>query len=401
VLAVFAVDQLISKEEQPAPVTRVATLLTGGLVLGLSYTFWTQAIIIEVYSLLILFFAFALLLALRWQMITPSRAGAFLFGHILGIAVTHHLSALLWLPAFAFFVLPIGIKRLALVALGGITGLWGWVWLYFRRGEIVYANWTGLQTGGIQELYYHIVGRMYRGLARPLNLENVLEGFKIWSFNVPNEITWVGIVLSLVGWALLARHNWRFAVAILLWLLPLAAITGIYTAENTQTVYPLPLILLASLLIAWSVYQLANRQQVVGIILIMVLLGWMGWTHYQRLQQAEPLSLGTFVENAEAILPQDAIVFVQQDRDTFALWYYNYVEGWRPDLTIVNMSMLKYSWYRDAVAALNPEWIFSSNSIDGVLSAIYATGRPVASGNFLMGVNGRQVEQIDAWYIMQ
>ena len=49
-----------------------------------------------------------------------------------------------------------------------------------------------------------------------------------------------------------------------------------------------------------------------------------------------------------------ALILVQGDRPTFALWYGLYAEGQRPDVAVVSTPLLAYPWYRDQVRRLYP-----------------------------------------------
>jgi hypothetical protein len=94
----------------------IATLLTiratesraGGLVTGLllafSYTFWSQAILAEVYTLHLLIVGAAIVALLAWStQQTTTRLAAFYAVYALGFG--NHLSMVLLLPAFAAFLL--------------------------------------------------------------------------------------------------------------------------------------------------------------------------------------------------------------------------------------------------------------------------------------------------------
>lgn len=53
--------------------------------------------------------------------------------------------------------------------------------------------------------------------------------------------------------------------------------------------------------------------------------------------------------SAELILKytdKDAILLSLSDDETFALWYYQFVEGQRPDVTVVNLNMIALDWYQ-------------------------------------------------------
>lgn len=48
-------------------------------------------------------------------------------------------------------------------------------------------------------------------------------------------------------------------------------------------------------------------------------------------------------------LPTDAILLTSGDNDTFPLWYLQAAEGVRPDVTVLNLSLLNTSWYLSQV----------------------------------------------------
>jgi hypothetical protein len=52
-----------------------------------------------------------------------------------------------------------------------------------------------------------------------------------------------------------------------------------------------------------------------------------------------------FAANALGTLPSRAIYFTVGDNDTFPLWYLQSVEGVRPDVRVINLSLANASWY--------------------------------------------------------
>ncbi|HET7038240.1 MAG TPA: DUF2723 domain-containing protein, partial [Gemmatimonadales bacterium] len=66
-----------------------------------------------------------------------------------------------------------------------------------------------------------------------------------------------------------------------------------------------------------------------------------------------------FAANALGGLPPNAIVFVSGDNDTFPLWYLQAVEGVRPDVQIVNLSLANAPWYVDQLARRDPSFPIS------------------------------------------
>jgi hypothetical protein len=121
------------------------SMLTGigtALLFAVSYTFWSQAVIAEVYALHLLFVSLTLHLLLRWSSKpTLTRLTAFFACYALGFG--NHLSMILLAPAYAAFLMvaaPAGVRSLltprviglailcacagALQYLGSLRALW-------------------------------------------------------------------------------------------------------------------------------------------------------------------------------------------------------------------------------------------------------------------------------------
>jgi hypothetical protein len=82
----------------------IGAAVGAALLFAASYTFWSQAVIAEVYALHIALVTLTLLLLLRWAE-RPARWRLTLFFAVYGIAFGNHLSMILLAPAFALFLL--------------------------------------------------------------------------------------------------------------------------------------------------------------------------------------------------------------------------------------------------------------------------------------------------------
>src|SRR4029077_11281526 len=82
----------------------IAAAAGAALLFAASYTFWSQAVIAEVYALHIALVALTLLLLLRWAN-APGSGRLFAFFAVYALAFGNHLSMILLLPGYTLFLL--------------------------------------------------------------------------------------------------------------------------------------------------------------------------------------------------------------------------------------------------------------------------------------------------------
>jgi hypothetical protein len=110
--------------------------VAAGLFLAFSYTFWSQAITAEVYTLHLFIVGAAALALLLWaERPTTGRLSAFYALYAVGFG--NHLSMVLWLPAFTAFLLlkrregpadPLRPRMLAMAAASAAAGALQYAW---------------------------------------------------------------------------------------------------------------------------------------------------------------------------------------------------------------------------------------------------------------------------------
>ncbi len=75
-----------------------------------------------------------------------------------------------------------------------------------------------------------------------------------------------------------------------------------------------------------------------------VLMGTQEWDDHDRSKKTLPRDIGKdYLESC----PKNAILFAFGDNDTYPLWYAQEVEGIRPDVRVMNYSLLGEAWYID------------------------------------------------------
>ena len=82
----------------------IAAASAAALLFAVSYTFWSQAVIAEVYALHMVFVALTLLLALQWAR-RPTDGRLLLFFAVYALGFGNHLSMILLAPGYTIFLL--------------------------------------------------------------------------------------------------------------------------------------------------------------------------------------------------------------------------------------------------------------------------------------------------------
>jgi len=125
---------------------QIAPSAVGALLIGTSETFWSQAVIAEVYTLNVLFIAAIILVLLVWQDKRKDRY-LLLAAFLAGLSLTHHITSGLLLPAGLLFVLLVDRKRLTdrRLVLKGVglflLGLLPYMYLPVRA-SMGFTRWT-------------------------------------------------------------------------------------------------------------------------------------------------------------------------------------------------------------------------------------------------------------------
>ncbi len=301
------------------------TLITG-LLFAFTPLVWSQAVIAEVYGLNVLLVALFL-----WALLGERPFP--LIGFLLGLSMTTHLTSILLLPLALrqtprsqwaklgggtvlgltpFLLLPIFAQGSSPVVWGDPTTLRGWWWLV--SGRIYHANAFALP-----------IAQWLPRLGEWALLLGVYAGLWVWEFARMRHRQTDKLANSL---------HFTF------WLYLLYAF--FYNTPDAAVLL-LPAILILVLLLS----PLLRR------------LGWWGWLlpiallllnfTSQNLRLEAPVR--PFATAALEGAPANAIIMTPGNETIFALWYFQAVEGLRPDLILVDENLFAFDWYRARLQA--------------------------------------------------
>jgi hypothetical protein len=204
--------------------TLVAGLVAGLLLAG-SYTFWSQAIIAEVYALHLLVASACLLALLAWQR-RPSMPRLALFFSIYALGFGNHLSMVLLMPGFALFLLmaapggPMSMLRprvvglaLGLAALFALQYAWNFTWLVFEYPDATWAQW-------LRTFWFDVTKADWRAnMVYGIPWSTLSDRFAMYWFDLRQQFGIPGSLAAIAGLIWLLWRRRRLGILLLvLWL---------------------------------------------------------------------------------------------------------------------------------------------------------------------------------------
>jgi hypothetical protein len=193
------------------------------LLFAASYTFWSQAVIAEVYALHIALVALTLLLILRWAE-RPTHARLTLFFAVYAIAFGNHLSMILLAPAFTLFLLleaPGGWRSLLaprVVATAVVCVAAGAAQYWWNLRTLWLAPWIDPPDGAIdalQRFWFDVTKSDWRDtMVMNVPRSMVSDHAAMYWFDLKQQFGVVAPLLAIVGFIQLARTNIHRALLI-------------------------------------------------------------------------------------------------------------------------------------------------------------------------------------------
>lgn len=329
----------------------------GALVLGVSGTFWSQAIIGEVYSLNTFLFFGLLLTTLAF--VHQHRIGIlYLAAGCLGLGLANHWPMfVLSLPAVGLALYParhllwqqtrgrLTVLLAVVLATGGLP----YLWMIVRTHSTTPINFYG-SLNSLTEVIHFISRRGFEEVdtSQSSTVLDKLQFLALMGKQLAAETTWLGLALALVG----ATFAWRrlgpattlgigwAGVATSFLLVLLLGFDFDPLMRTVIRVYPLiPVGVLAiglGLALDAPPFSAHRTRRLARMVLVGGLVGATFWTHVGTNNRHSYTWATDYAHAVLDQLPEDAVLFVRGDMDSFPLGYLHWVEGVRPDVTLYN-----------------------------------------------------------------
>jgi 4-amino-4-deoxy-L-arabinose transferase-like glycosyltransferase len=367
VCAAAAVALFFRSAERLLPPGKHRPLLAAAAALTLAFSslLWSQAVISEVYALLMFFGALLLWLLIRWRE-GGGQGNLWLAALTLGLGLGNHLTLILVVPAAAIFLWSDRSRWLrirALLPAGLLYGLGLSIYAYLplaaRHRPPV--NWGNPQTW--DGFLWVVTGEQYQVFAFGLQPAAMPARIAAWAQLLGDQFGWWGLGITLVGAWGWWRRDRRFALLGLVWMLLVVLYAFFYRTSDSH-MYLMPVVLIMALwwgegarLLLGQANRLRPRwQRLAPAALALLPLASLA-LHWGAVEPDDDWVAHTYaIRVLEAVEPGGLIV-VRADGPTFTLWYALYAEEQRPDVAVVSGPLLAYVWYRDHIRHLYPQLI--------------------------------------------
>ena len=338
----------------------------GALAFGFSPLFWSQALIVEVYTLHALFVAVVTYLVLRWL----ERPRGWLLAATalaMGAGLGNHLTLALMIPVLAVLVgprrsdLPCTAGEIIAVMAPFLLGLSVYAALPLRASRYPPVNWGDPQT--LRGFLWTVTGTPYRHYLFGLPLRFLPARLAAWAGLLVLQFGWWGLIPGLIGIWWLGQKARALALATLVLVLGTSIYAVGYDTADSH-VYLIPAYLAFAVWLAWGLEwartQLPGRVSgltrtaVVSLLAVGLVVPSL-LNHFRALDVTADREARDYGEQVMAVVAADAMVISSADRHTFTLWYYHYAKAQRPDLAVVDDALLGYDWYRRTLARVHGE----------------------------------------------
>ena len=370
------------------PVLTFAPAVGAGLLMAFSRTLWSYATIAEVYTLNTLLILTVFFLMFRWRRCIVADqtnigspitihdswlyAGALVFGLALGV---HHVTVGLTLPAVGVLVYRTeGLRfftsrRLlyaALISIGGLVAIYTYLPFAASRSPVI--NWGNPRS--LQEIWWHVTGRQYRVF---LSFSPSMMGTQFVEFcrMLLREFGPAWLPLSLVVAFAGLRSAFRqdrtsFWFLFFVVMADLAYALSYEIAEDKDAYY-LPTFISVAIAagfgVRWLIQLSASKalalQKTYLLAAAAVLLtsGTAFAANWPFNNRRHYFIAHDYVENLFSTIESNGLLLTQDWQVAAPMFYEQEVEQRRTDVKVIDINLLRRSWYFDYLKHAHPDLV--------------------------------------------
>lgn len=346
---------------------KIIAAVFSGLFLALSTTFWFQSTSVEVYSLhllLITIVIFVLIKAFLFSDLEKSISKYWIvFAVTLALGFSNHMTTLLIIPgvAYLYFVKngfnTKSIKQIIfmLIIFFPILILF-YSYLPIRASQNPSMNW-GNPTDW-EHIIRHISGQQYQVWLFS-STEAAAKQFNYFIGNLPKEFS-LTLIIVVVGLIVSFIKAIKFFIFNIIVFFSTVLYSINYDINDIDSYFLLAYISLAFFSV-FGIVQIINFTAknkikiIIPVSILILFLGLQFYSNYDQVNQRNNFIYEDYTKTLINSLPKNSIVFSYQwDYFISAAYYFQLVENFRKDVTVIDKELLRRSWYYNQLETNHP-----------------------------------------------
>lgn len=347
--------------------TKILASVFGGLFLAFSKTFWFQSNSVEVYSLHLLLISLIIYFLIRAFLFAKNESKIdkhwIWFSIALALGFTNHMTTLLIIPGIAFLYFyqnkfnVRSFKQILLMLLVFFPVLI-LIYSYFpiRASQNPIMNWGN--PVDLERILRHISGKQYQVWLFSSS-DSAAKQFEYFFSNLGSEFSIVFIII-LLGVIYSFSKARKFFLFNLIVFFSTVLYSINYDIVDIDSYFLLAYISLAffavfgvTQIILFAIEKKINFA--VPIIVLTLLISIEFYSNYQDVNQNDNFVYQDYTKTLLNNLPKNSIVFSYQwDYFVSASYYFQNVENFRKDVTVIDKELLRRSWYYHQLETNHP-----------------------------------------------
>jgi hypothetical protein len=351
------------KQDGLSDYIKLITAIFGGLILAFSGTFWFQSTSVEVYSLHLLLINLIILFLLKAYVNSfenDKLTHWLLFAFFLALGFTNHLTTLMILPGTAYLYFSrykfnsASFKKLALmILLFAAILVVIYSYLPMRAAQNPILNWGNPVDW--EKILRHVSGKQYQVWLFS-SFDSAGKQFShFWSI-LPFEY-YLGLLLAVIGLFVSIFKSRKLAWFILITFVFTVLYSINYDIHDIDSYFLLAFIMLSFFAAfgALKILEMKSLRKNLAIIILVVVIAIQLYFNFIKVNQSGVYTFEDYTKSVLNTVPKNSIIFSYQwDYFISASYYYQFVEDYRRDVTVIDKELLRRSWYYKQIDNYDP-----------------------------------------------
>ncbi len=349
---------------------KILASVSGGLILAFSKTFWLQSTSVEVYSLHIFLISLVTLFLLKGYLYQHHgnekffRSPWIFFAVSLALSFSNHMTTILILPGAAYLYFSkykfskksfVQIGFMLLIFIPVLTLLYSY--LPVRASQNPAMNWGN--PVDLERIIRHVSGKQYQVWLFS-STESAKKQLLYFINELPDEFT-IELFIILIGLFAAFKFSRKLFTFLIIIFLSTVLYSINYDINDIDSYFLLAYISLSFFAMLGSFiilreFRYKSYSYKFSIFFISFILLTHIYITYPRVNQRDNYAFKDYTKALINSADKNAIVFSYQwDYFVSPAYYFQLVENYRTDVTIVDKELLRRSWYYHQLQTNHPE----------------------------------------------